>query len=169
VQRGPGLPVNKLEIDRIAAETRARVERERNCCLDLVRRCDAVIEMAAELPLINQDQLRQQRHDLQVRADAITRHLHRWRGSQFIALLHAGERAGVDLGYTTGKGMPYGPGIDYLVQAAAAIGLPVSASSARRIIKTYNKLLRAVFGGSGSLSADAEVRSPPLWFWDIDR
>src|SRR5215475_9225966 len=113
--RGPTVPVlvDKAEIQRIAARTREKFERERDHCLELIRRCDAVIEAAPELPLLDRNQHQQQRHDLQVRADAITRHLPRWRFWQRYGLLLAADRAGVSLRYTSsGKDGPAGPGID---------------------------------------------------------
>jgi len=171
VQRGPAPPIDKIAIERIAARTREKFKRDLDHYLELIRRCDAVMEVAAELPLLDQARLRQQRYDLQVRADAITRHLRKWKFWQYMALLELAERAGVDLGYTSSsKGGPSGPGIDYLVAAAAQIGLPISASPARRLIKAYNKLfITAVFEGKGELSADVSVVPPALWFWDIDR
>jgi hypothetical protein len=125
------------------------------------------MEVAAELPLLEQDRLRQQRYDLQVRVDAITRHLRKWKFWQYMALLEVAERAGVDLGYISSS--TSGPGIDYLVAAAAQIGLSISASTALRLIKAYNKLfITAVFKGMGGLTVEVTVISAPrpLWFWE---
>jgi hypothetical protein len=164
--RGPVTPaVDKAEIRRIAGETREKFERERKRCLELIRWCDDGIKAAAELPSINRDQLQQQRADLQRRANAITWHLKRQVFWQRMALLLAAERAGIHLGYTSAD-VPSGPCIDYLMQASAQMERPISAWSARRLIKAFQRtFMKATFAGSGSLTANAQVVRPALWFW----
>jgi hypothetical protein len=115
--------------------------------LDLAERCDDVIEDMWDLPLIDDaalTQLQRQRDDLRARADTISQILRRWRSWRLFDLLTEAKQGGIDLGYTSPrKGKPHGPGIDYLMAKAAAIGKPISAHRARNLLRDYNALSAA--------------------------
>jgi len=173
--RGPVTPVvDQAEIRRIATQTREKLQRERERYSELIRRLNALIEVEAELPAINHDQLRQQRLDLQVRVDGITRHLKRFDFWDRLALVEAAERAAIRIGYTSeGSEGPSGSCIEFVVRLSVDVGRPITPHSARRIIRAYIKIfitnkLSAVLGGTGSLWANAEVvkATPALWFWE---
>jgi hypothetical protein len=148
--------------EELVAVTRAEFKRHRDRLLGRVRHLDALIEGAADMPRLNTDVLRGQRDDLQELADRITAqlHTHNW---IYFGILQTAERAGTVLKYTSpskGKKKPHGPGIDYLIAAAAAQGYEIGPDRARDLLAAFNKMLPLVgaeFGGAGALQVSARV------------
>jgi hypothetical protein len=159
----------------IAAATRAEFKRYRDRLLKHIRYLDYLIEHRADMLQLDPAVLRQQREVLQEIADRITTQLrsHSW---VYFGILEAAALAGIDLGYTspveawTAQAQkeerpfkPHGPGIDYLIAAAAAHGYVIGPDRARDLLATFNKLpaLRTRFGGAGKMVAVVQV-------WDKD-
>ena len=82
--------------------------------------------------------------------------------------MQAAALAGTDLGYTSpDQGKPYGPGIEYLMAAAAQHGYQIGPDRACALIKQFNALpwVRAKFSGEGNMSVCADVIKSPLTLW----
>ena len=143
----------------IAAAARAEFKARRDRLLALIRHLDALADSADDAVRLNVRVLRQQRDEVQELADRISVQL-RSRSWLHFGLLQAAENAGADLGYTSpNKGKPHGPGIDYLVTAAAKHGYPIGPDRAHAVIVTYNALPRvsAKLGGEIKIEAHALV------------
>jgi hypothetical protein len=139
----------------IAAAARAGFKRHRDHLLALISHLDALIAAASELRRLDVAVLRAQRDDLQGMVDRIGVQL-RSRAWLYFGLLQAAD--GIDLGYTSpDQGKPYGPGVDYLMDAAAAQGYPIGPDRARALIVEFNALPRvtAKLGGKSTLTANA--------------
>ena len=142
----------------IAATARAEAKRRRDYLLAIARYLDMLAEDGT-LMRLDAGVLRQQRDEVQELADRISVQL-RSRSWLHFGLLQAAENAGADLGYTSpNKGKPHGPGIDYLVTAAAKHGYPIGPDRAHAVIVTYNALPRvsAKLGGEIKIEAHALV------------
>jgi hypothetical protein len=160
------------ELERIKANIPEKLEQQCHDLLDQVRRADQALEALQRLsvPALNKPALIAFRDERQTEADFIARHKPRWRRWRLYELLDLAKRVRVNLGYTSkpksetararvdgsvDKPVPYGPGIDYLLEAAAAIGAPVKADRARRLLQIYERMqLRAELGGTVGLKVD---------------
>jgi hypothetical protein len=154
----------QAELERIAANTLAELNRQRQYHLDQAQLCDQVLQ---NLPatLFDKEKLLAFRDERRTQADFLTRHRNKWRFWRHYELLDLAKRVGIDLGYTSKpdadrvdesgnivRGTPHGPGIEYLMAAATAIGAPVTASTARDLLQSYARSqISAALGGSGGL------------------
>jgi len=162
------------ELQQIRGTTKEELKRQRARYAHLADLCSAMLEAPAELPLVNPEQLRQQREELMRQVGLIGRHQPRWIFWRHWALMHLAARHRINLGYTSPPRpapenvypkptsltyrKPVGPGIDYLLAATDLIGTPVQADRALWLLKTYERLnARAVFAGAGGLTVNDDA------------
>jgi hypothetical protein len=135
--------------DRTTKEIAAAAKAERKAQLaqlrDLIRALDTLIDAEPDDVMRRLDMavLRGQRADLLGAADQIEMQL-RSREWLYIGLLQRAENESVNLSYSASTGKPHGPGIDYLIAAAAKYGQVIGPDRAHAIIKRFNRLSQDV-------------------------
>ena len=132
------------EVERIAAITREslvlEIERHRSLaqlCADTHRGLLAAPDPWGDRETIVTALKRREEHCGR-RADFLAGHLPRWRTWKFAELLPLAESVGLDLSYTTTP--PSGPGVNFLLALAPAIGRPIKPHRARSALVWYNKM-----------------------------
>jgi hypothetical protein len=162
--------VRSRTANNLAAATRAEFKRHRDQLLEYVRHLDPLIEGCADKVRLDAAMLRQERERLQQHADQITVQL-RSRKWFYFGLLQTAVNNGIDLRYTspvkawTAQAQkeerplkPHGPGIDYLITAAAAQGYVIGPDRARDLIASFNKMqIGAEFAGAGKLVVAVQI------------